>query len=165
MRKMRFLFAYFILLLTSFVFVSCDKESDLDSKSLVGDWIVINEKGYEIWNGDKDTFDNDYPESDYEDYQEVFRFKETDKGLFMTVLDYSEVSEIDDESYYVKVELRGNEIVPLFEEDEDDFSVEEMTFEIRELSSTRLVLYNYEKYNDEDGEGSFESTITCKKLN
>lgn len=162
MKKVGFLFASFIVLLTSFVFVSCDKEEDFDSAGLVGDWILIREEGYEDYDGERDDFDNEYPTADYWDYQEVFRFKNTEDGLKMTVLDYCEIDEALDESYYIKVEVRGDKIVPVFDGyDEDDFSAEEMTFEIVELTSTKMVLYNREK----DIDGSFESTMTFKKLN
>ena len=80
----------------------------------------------------------------------------------MTVLDYCEINEHLDDSYYVKVEVRGDKIVPIFDEyEEDDFTEEEMMFKIIELTSTKLVLYNSEN----DSDGSFESTMTFNKLN
>lgn len=162
MKMKRFLFTSFIVLLTSLAFVSCDKEEDIDSANLVGDWILIHEKGYEDYEGERDEFDNDYPTDDYADYQDVFRFVEGENGLMMTVLDYCEINEHLDDSYYVKVEVRGDKIVPIFDEyEEDDFTEEEMMFKIIELTSTKLVLYNSEN----DSDGSFESTMTFNKLN
>lgn len=159
MKMIKFLSVPFIVLLASFVFVSCDKEENIDSASLVGDWILIHQEGYEEYNGKREDLEKDYPTDEYLNYQLVVKFMEKDGGLYMMFTDYEGLQEGDIWDDYLKVQVDESEIVPVL--DDEDFTEEEMTFKIIELTSTKMVLYNREK----DIDSSYESTMTFKKLN
>jgi hypothetical protein len=52
------------------MFTSCLDGGDGDEKGdeslLIGTWALIRDEGWEIYNGEKDTWDNEYPDGDDE---------------------------------------------------------------------------------------------------
>lgn len=161
------LFVTLMSLIASFSFVSCDKEENIETGNLVGDWILIKSEGYEEDEEGRDDYEEEFPTEDYEVYQSVIKFREKDGELFMEFTSYYYVEDSFDYDNSIKIEVRGSEIVPVIGEKEvgeygdvyEDL-VEEFTFKIKGLSSTTLVLYNASEYVG----GSYEDTSTYKKL-
>jgi hypothetical protein len=144
------LFTFGILSLTS-----CDKDDDGggigNESDLVGTWLLRNIDGYEISDGEKETFHETYNEDPNRIEELVYVYNEDHSGYRYAV--YSYRTESTEFTWQIK-----NGMLYIYYSANDDF---ETLGKIKKLSSNTLVLERTEK--DKEDRYELYETITYKK--
>ncbi len=147
---MKKLFFYAAALLAAISFSACsdDDENGLSAtpENIAGTWQIIQEKGWEIDWGEKDTFLEKYPDEDGWYYTFTF---DKDGSFTETEIWGQEVVDTNNGSYSIS----GKELIM-------DYDNESIKYEIRKLTASELVLQEIYKESDY----SFEETLTFKRI-
>ncbi|GAB6011790.1 lipocalin-like domain-containing protein [Viscerimonas tarda] len=144
---------FLLLLVLPFVLSSCSDDEDekvpQTGENLIGEWVLVNEKGYEIEDGKKDTWNESYKVSD-----EVFVIKIDKNGRYSL---YEKLDENDDE-VYVRSGVWSYEkgkLVMTYENGREQIHI------VTRLTATDLTLVTTDK--EEDYESSTTTSFKKKK--
>ncbi len=144
--KKLFFCAAALLAAISFAACSDDDEPNLPAtpESIAGTWQITHEKGWEIYDGGKETWSANYPEEG-----EYWTYTFDKNGAF-TLIEYEDnrVRYTTNSTYLIS----GNELTIKYEG----------TFEIKKLTESQLVLIEREEYDIENA--SWETTMTFKRI-
>ena len=156
MKKMNYLWMLGLLMFAAVSFSACSSDDDEpgSNSDLVGLWEVIADKGWEKVDGKIiDQWDQEGDEIG-DKYQ--FEFKED--GTFYA---YSTDGVLDEESGEMTWKYKNGKVFlySLQYKMEVEFAI------VKELTSSRLVLENYQKYNEDGEEWESWSLMTFKKIN
>lgn len=152
MKKINFLWLVGIFMLLPISLVSCsdDDEEGVGNKSdLIGLWEPIHIEGYEIYDGEKETWNEDLNEVDRGGY---YQLEFLDGGIFYS---YSYENGWEKDVEDGKYRLNGKRLVLRDDPDEEEY---EMT--IVSLTKTTLVLEGKESYDDEE----YYEKVTYKRI-
>lgn len=154
MKKIDLTYIMVVLLLfvTMLNFSSCsdDDEENVGNKSdLIGLWEPIHIEGYEIYDGEKETWNEDLNEVDRGGY---YQLEFLDGGIFYS---YSYENGWEKDVEDGKYRLNGKRLVLRDDPDEEEY---EMT--IVSLTKTTLVLEGKERYDDEE----YYEKVTYKRI-
>ncbi len=146
---MKKLFFCAAALLAAISFAACSDDDDetnlpVTSDNIVGTWQIVHEEGWEIYDGEKDTWSWDYPDED--GWYCTLTF---DKKSSLTNIEYEGGNEIDRKT--VTYSISGNTLTL-----KDEYSNEE-SVEIKKLTESELVLFDSE-------EDWFEESSTYKRI-
>ena len=136
----------FLIVAAMFVAVSFSacSDDDKDDASIVGEWQLTRSVGYEIELGERHDFDKTFPD---DGYYTGYIFNEDGKGTYYATYTTSATPE---ESSPITYTISGKTLTVTR-------SGETQTFEVKELSSAKLVLYE----NNTDAE--YVETTTYKR--
>lgn len=148
---MKKLFFYAAALLAAISFAACsddDGETELPitSDNIVGTWKIVKGEEGEIYEGEADSWTENYPDEDGWYY--TFTFNEDGSFIYVEYI-HGEESERDTGTYSVS----GNKLTIA-----DCYFADE--YEIKKLTESQLVLFS----SGATSEGSWESTKTFKRI-
>ena len=144
MKTLRFIGMAVIAIMLSVNFVACsDDDEDLDVAQLEGTWGLTNDEGYEIYEGERDSWNDKYdPSNPTADCEKMVIAKIADNTYSVTHYDYYNnqwnLSETE------KFTLDGNNLIPV------DGDTEFSSVKLLVANSSQLVIE--QKGTDEDGE-------------
>ena len=149
------LFLCLAMLATTFTLTSCDKDDVGSSSDLIGTWKLVRMQGYEIYDGDEDSWDYDEDELDF---VERIIFKKNGTGSWISEghedFEYEgDEGEVDEEKF--EYTFKDNKLKMHF----DDSYIE--TFKVVKLTSSELVFEYREK--DDDGD-EYSEKFYFKKI-
>ena len=150
MKDYKIFYTLFMLLSMSLGFTACSDDDDdsISGDGLIGTWEAIWEQGYEKREGYEDDIWDEAPEDPFRvtfNQDDTYQSEYYDNGKW-----YNE----QNGSYSVK----GNKLYVI----DDEGDRYEIT--IVSLTSTQLILEEYEKYTDEDGVGEDYRKVTYKRI-
>jgi len=153
--KRFFFFAAALFAALSFTACSDDDETNLPitPDNIVGTWQIVHQEGWEIYDGEKDTWSDDYPD-EYGWYSTTTFNK---NGTYTTT-DY-EYDDYEDENY-IETKTGSYSISDNTLTMKKDYSNKSYKYEIRKLTESELVLLDV--YEEPDY--SFEETSTFKRI-
>ena len=160
MKKISFFWLVSILMLLPICFVSCsddDEESVGSASNLIGLWDPVHAEGYEIYDGKKDTWnENINAESEGSDYARVEFFED---GTCTRYIYYKGSWVVDDDGEGV-YQVKGNKlyIVSVGDADEDDSST------IVKLTSNQLIIERRDIWKNGDEVEEYYEKITSRKI-
>lgn len=128
-----------LLAITMFSCGDDDDETVGSESDLIGTWVVIQDEGYEKYDGETHPWNDTYPEGKGDTY--IFK------------ADYTVGGSMGRGTWSYK----GNKLTIDYTEHEDEEDIEVWT--VLELTSTRLV----KEYREKDGGDEFYMKVTCKK--
>lgn len=133
-------------------FASCsDDDEDVSTSELVGLWEPIHTEGYDIWDGEKDEWDEDInAATNNSDYN--MRIEFTSDGTYKQYYYYNGWKLDFDNGTY---RTNGNKI-HVYDPEED----EEITLTVVSLSGDRMVLEEKEVWEDEE----YYEKLTFKRV-
>lgn len=151
MKNINSLFLFGILSIIALGFSACSDDDEITNASdLIGLWEPTHAEGYEIWEGDKETWDFDINAStNNADYERIEFLSDGACKSYYYSNGWKSYSE------KVTYHLKGNKVIMRD-------TTEEVTYEytIVSLTSTRLIL---ERRETGDGEDYYEK-VTYKKV-
>ena len=162
-------FVFCAALFAAITFAACsdDDESNLPvtEANIVGTWQIVHAEGHDLIEGDEDTWSYDYPYTDEEnDDEKGFYWTYTfDEGGTGTYMEYMEGSH--PESVEFSYSISGNTLTIKGDPNDDDWDIDNI-YQIKSLTKSQLVLFDYDDYHDDrlyDGE-YFEETTTYKRI-
>ncbi len=149
---MKKLFFCTAALLAAISFSACsdDDETDLTATpdTIAGTWKIVHIEGWDIYDGEKDTWSFDYPDEDGWYY--TLTFDKKGSGIRS---EYEGENEIDRE--IATYSISGNTLTTISSE-----SSSESSCEITKLTKSELVLLDIY----EESDYSFEETFTFKRI-
>lgn len=154
MKKKSFLWILGMLFVMTAGFSGCSSDDDEgvgNSSLLLGTWEITHIKGYETWNGNTDSWDEDIDAADSDSYYGRVEFLEN--GTYNTYFYNNGSWKIDVRGIAYRVD--GNKIYIT-----DDYDGEEYVSTIVTLTSNKLVI---EDSDYSDGEEYWEQ-ITYKRV-
>ncbi len=145
--KKFFFFAAALFAAISFAACSDDDEPGLPAtpESIAGTWQITHEKGWEIYDGEKEVWSENYPDEEGGYYTYTF-----DKNGSFTESSYKD-NELRN-TYNSSYSISGNELTIK--------NGGYPTFEIKKLTGSQLVLFESENGSD----GSWESTMVFRRI-
>ncbi len=151
--KKLFFCAAALLAAISFSACSDDDEPNLPATpaNIAGTWQIVHSQGWEIYDGKKEPWSDDYPMASEDNYYWTYTF---DKGGTCTRTSYE-----DGDSPYSwarSYSISGNTLTLK----DDEYPDEGDIYQIKSLTESQLVLFESGK----DSESSWESTETYKRL-
>ena len=125
---MKKLFLIVAAMFAAVSFSACSDDDDKDDASIVGEWQLTHSVGYTIELGQRNDFDKTFPDNGY---YTGYIFNESGKGTYYATYTDSATPE---ESTPITYSISGKTLTITA-------SGDTQTFEIKELSSAKLVLY------------------------
>lgn len=151
MKKYLFMFA---LLATVFSFSACsDDDEEFDVNQLEGTWGLIRDQGWDIYEGEKEEWNDTYDPANPTDDCEKMVISKNDDGSYTVRHQYYYNGQWNSDSDTESFKLEGRKLIPL---DGGDGS----NVQLASVSSTQLVIEV--KYKDETEEGY--NKMTYKKM-
>ena len=153
MKKINLLLLFGVLSIMTFGFSACSDDGDEigNASELLGLWEPIHAEGYEIFDGERDAWDEDVnAASNDADYNRV---EFLDGGIYNNYYYYNGWKKDVANGVY---KLNGKKLVVRNDEEEETY---ELT--IVSLTSTQLILETKESWGDEE----FYEKVTYKKIN
>lgn len=154
MKILRFIGMAVIAVIMSVNFVACSvDDEDIDTAQLEGTWGLTNDEGYEVYEGEKESWNDQYdPANPISDCEKVIISKIADNTYSMTYYDYynNQWHQNDTE----KFTLDGNNLIPV------DGGTEFTSVKLLVVNSSQLVVE--QKETDEDGD--FYRKMTYKRM-
>ncbi len=153
--KKLFFCAAALLAAISFAACSDDDETNLTATpdNIAGTWKIVHEEGWEIYDGEKDTWSFDYPDEDGRYITTTFN-----KNGTWTSTEY-EYDDYEDKNY-TEYKTGSYSISDDTLTIKEDYSNESYIYEIKKLTKSELVLLDI--YEEPDY--SFEETSTYKRI-
>ena len=147
MKNYKIFYTLFMLLSMSLGFTACsDDDDDVSTNDLVGTWEAIWEEGYEKWEDGIDEWD----EAPEDQYRIIFNAD----GTYSSEYYYSGKWH---EEVIGTYSVKGNKLYG--KNEEGDYVAT-----IFSLTSTQLILEEYEKYSDEYGIEEEYNKVTFKRV-
>lgn len=151
MKDYKIFYTLFMLLSMSLGFAACsdDENEEVSSDSIIGTWEAIWEQGYEKSEG----YDLDeWNEPPSEPYRVIFKAD----GSYMSEYFYDDRWHEEMTGTY---SVKGNKLYVIDDEDGERYEIT-----IVSLTSTQLILEEYEKYTDEYGVAEDYNKVTYKRV-
>ncbi len=148
--KKLFLCAAALLAAISFPACSDDEEHGDTPENIAGTWQIVSETGFEIYDGQKNTWSDNYPDEEGCYYTLTFNKNGT---YTITKHKYDEFEGAYIENKTGSYSISGNTLIM-------DYDNESIKYEIRKLTESELVLHEIYKESDY----SFEETLTFKRI-
>ena len=154
MRTLRLIGMAVIAVIMSVNFAACsDDDEDIDVAQLEGTWGLTNDEGYEIYEGERDSWNDQYdPSNPTDDCEKVVISKGAD-GIY-SMVHYEYYNNQWQQYGTEKFTLDGNNLIPA----DGDAEVESVKLLV--ANGSQLVLEI--KGTDEDGE--FYNKMTYKRM-
>lgn len=155
---MKKLFFCAAALLAAISFAACSDDDDpvnlpITPESLAGTWQIVNETGWEIYDGEKDAWSENYPDKYGQYYMCTFNKNGTYTTTEYLYDDYE--GKVFIENYTGSYSISGNTLLM-----KEDYSNEPYPYEISKLTESVLVLFDAYK----EPNYSFEETLTFKRI-
>ena len=164
----KFVFCAALFAAISFAACSDDDESNLPvtEANIVGTWQIVNEQGYEDdhYDGHKDTWSEDYPYVDDDGWWYwTYTFDEGGTGTYTDIgtIDKGKVEYVDQAKF--SYSISGNTLTIKGDPNDDDWDIDNI-YQIKSLTKSQLVLFASEYGGDWGDGGSWENTMTFKRI-